>query len=85
LELYGYCDASWGCQDDGKSVTGYFFKVKSGIVSWSSKKQTATALSTAEAEYIALSHAVRESIWLKNMFWDLGFVQLSPTIIYEDN
>jgi hypothetical protein len=34
LELYGYCVASWGCQDDGKSVTGYLFKVNSGIVSW---------------------------------------------------
>ena len=50
LELYGYCDASGGCQGDGKSVSRYFFKVNSGIVSWSSKKHSATALCTAEAE-----------------------------------
>jgi len=39
----------------------------SGTVSWSSKKQSATALPTAEAEYIALSSGVQESIWLSDM------------------
>ena len=58
LELYGYSDASWECQGEGKSIQGYLFKVNSGIVSWSSKKQNATALSTAEAP---LSYAVQES------------------------
>jgi hypothetical protein len=85
LELHGYCDASWGCQDDGKTVTGYLVKVDSGIVSWSSKKHTATALSTAEAEYMGLSYAVQESIWLRNMLWDLRIVQRSLMNIYEDN
>jgi len=42
----------WGCQDDVRCVSGYWFK---GIVRWSSKEQSVTGLSTAEAEYIALS------------------------------
>ena len=55
LELYCYCDAYWEWQDDSKSVSGYLFKVNSGIVSRSFKKQTETAFCTAEAEYIAFS------------------------------
>ena len=58
LSLYGYCDASWGCQEDGSSVTGFVFKVLTGSVSWCAKKQSTIALSTAEAERVALSHAV---------------------------
>jgi hypothetical protein len=41
-----------GCPDDGKSASGYLFKVNSGIVSWSSKKYTATTLSSAEAHIL---------------------------------
>jgi len=84
FELYGFCDASWGCQDDGKSVSGYLFEVKSCIVRCSSKKQTATTLSAAEAEYVGLSYGVQKSL-LRNMLCDIGFVQCSPMIIYEDN
>jgi hypothetical protein len=62
LSLNGYCDASWGCQKDGSSVTGFVFKVLTGPVSWCAKKQSKIALSTAEAEYFALSHAVQEAI-----------------------
>ena len=70
---------------DGKSVSGYWFKVNTGIVSWSSKEQSTNAFSTAEAEYVPISSAVKESIWLRNMLGDLGFLQRTPAIIYEDN
>ena len=45
LEIYGYCDASCGCQDDGKAVSGHFLQI-----TCSSQKQSGTAISTASAE-----------------------------------
>ena len=43
--------------DDRKSVSGYVFILNGGAISWSSKKQSCVALSTAEAEYISACHA----------------------------
>ena len=48
-------------------------------------KQTAVALSTTEAEYIALAETVREIIWLRRILLKLGFPQTAPTIVKEDN
>ena len=64
LSLYGYCDASWGCQKDGSSVTRFVFQVLTGPVSWCAKKQST----------IALSHAVLEEIWLRHLLKDLGYL-----------
>jgi hypothetical protein len=83
--LYGYCDASWGCQPDAKSVTGWLFKIGSGPVSWCSKVQTTTALSTAEAEYVALSSACQEAMFLRSLLEDCGVDMAKPTTIFEDN
>ena len=71
-ELIGYSDADWGGDiNDRKSTSGYIFNLNGGGVSWSSKKQSCVALSTAEAEYIALSAAAQESIWLKQLTSEL--------------
>jgi len=56
-----------------------------GAVSWSSRLQTTVALSTAEAEYMALSAAVQEAIYLRRSLKSLGFEQKAPTPIMEDN
>ena len=56
-----------------------------GAVSWMSKKQATVALSTAEAEYIALSAATREAIWLRRLLTDIGVPLKGPTVIHEDN
>ena len=83
--LIGYSDADWaGDQDDRRSTTGNIFLLSGGAVSWLSKKQATVALSTAEAEYIALSQAAQEGIWLKRLLCDLG-VESMPTVILEDN
>jgi len=66
FSLNGYCDASWGCQEGYSSITGFVFKVLTGPFSWCAKKQLTIALSTAEAKYVALSHAVQEAIWLRH-------------------
>ena len=54
-------------------------------VSWRSKRQSSVALSTAEAEFVAVSVLVQEVISIRKLLHFLGFPQLAPTPIYEDN
>ena len=57
-DLTKYSDADWaGDLDDHKSTSGYVFKMSGAAISWNSKKQTCVALSTVEAEYMALARA----------------------------
>ena len=83
--LIGYADADWaGDQDDRRPTTGNIFLQSGGPVSWLSKKQATVALSTAEAEYVALIQAAQEGIWLRGLLSDLGLKAMS-TVILEDN
>lgn len=86
LVLTGYSDADWaGDENDRKSVSGYVFLLGRNILTWGAKKQATVALSSMEAEYMALSYATREAIWLRNLLGELGLVQGEPTQIYVDN
>jgi len=86
LKLIGYSDANWGNNTDTrKSTTGYLFYLSGGVVSWSSKRQATVALSSTEAEYMALTHTTKESIWLRTILKELGFAQNDATTLYEDN
>jgi hypothetical protein len=79
INVIGYTDSDWaGNLTTRKSVGGCVFGlgytnlseelVMSGLIHWQAKSQSVVALSTLEAEYIACSHATRESLWLKRMF-----------------
>ena len=82
----GYSDADWaGDISDRKSTSGYIFMLSGGAISWSSRKQKCVALSTAEAEYVALSSAVQECIWLRQLEAELGNAIEGPSLILEDN
>ena len=88
VNLVGYSDADWaGDTNDRKSTSGYVFMMSGSAISWRSKKQTSVALSTAEAEYIALSSATQEAMWLRQLFSSLmkDYELSIPTTIYEDN
>ena len=62
-KVIGFSDADWGGDcNDFKSTSGYIFQVGITAVSWRSSKQTCLALSTAEAEYIALASAAQEAV-----------------------
>ena len=81
-----YSDADWaGDVNDRKSTSGYLFQISGGAVTWSTKKQSCVALSTAEAEYIALASAAQEAVWLRQLTAYLGYSSKMETIIYEDN
>ena len=85
-ECVGYSDADWaGDLTDYKSTSGYVFTFGGAAVSWKSKKQESVALSTAEAEYMALSMAAQEATWMRRLLSDLRYTPSHPTVIYEDN
>ena len=82
----GFSDADWaGDLTDRKSTSGYTFQMSGASVSWLSSKQTCVALSTAEAEYLALSKAAQEAIWLQQFLASLKFPCDEPMLIHEDN
>ena len=63
--LYGYSDTDWtGDIDSCHSTTGNVFVMSGAAVSWLSEKQPVVALSTIEADYIALCTTAREATWL---------------------
>ena len=84
--IVGFCDADYaGDEDTRRSTTAYVFMLGGAAVSWASKLQPTVALSSAEAEYMALSAGVQEAIHLRQLMADLGFPQREPTTVYEDN
>ena len=84
--LTGFCDADWGGDlDSRKSTTGFGFMLNGGPVSWKSRKQQSVALSTLEAEYMAMAETTKECIWLRALMQDLGFAQRKKTVIKVDN
>ena len=85
--LVGYSDADWaGDLDDRHSTTGNLFLMARGPINWLSKKQGVVALSTSEAEYVALSFATQEVVWLRKLLiTDLKVTLQGPTVLMEDN
>ena len=85
-KFVGFSDADWaGDLDDRKSTSGHLFQISGGAVTWRSKKQTCVALSTAEAEYMALASSVQEAIWMRQLTDELGNGPTEATTIFEDN
>jgi hypothetical protein len=83
LSAVGYTDSDWaGNLKTRKSVGGCVFGlgyanwnqelVTSGLIHWQAKSQSVVALSTLEAEYIACSHATRESLWLRRILEEVA-------------
>ena len=74
--LVGYCDSDYaGDLDKRRSTTGYVFTLAKAPVSWKSTLQSTVALSTTEAEYMAVTEAVKEAIWLQGLLGELGVGQ----------
>ena len=86
LKLSGYCDADWGGElDTRRSTTGYTFLYGNCGISWKSKLQKTVALSSAEAEYMGITAATQECMYLRSLLRSLGYGDDDPTIIFEDN
>ena len=86
LELVGFSDSSYAdCPDTARSTMGYCFSVGGAIFSWSSHRQKTVTNSSCEAEYVALSEASREALWLRQFLREVHFLKPSPTVLLCDN
>lgn len=71
-DLVGFVDSNWAnCSMDRRSYTGFCFMKSGSAISWESKKQRTIALSSCEAEYMALSDAGREAVYLRNLHTEI--------------
>lgn len=67
-DLIGFCDADYARDvEQRRSMTGYIFMLSGAAISWCSKAQRTVALSTTEAELMALVSAAQEAFWLKRL------------------
>ncbi|GJT80346.1 retrovirus-related pol polyprotein from transposon TNT 1-94 [Tanacetum coccineum] len=83
--LRAFADADYaGCQDTRRSTSGSAQFLRDKLVSWSSKKQKSTAISTTEAEYIALSGCCAQILWMRSQLSDYGFT-FNKIPLYCDN
>ncbi|XP_056164317.1 secreted RxLR effector protein 161-like [Syzygium oleosum] len=76
FDIVGHVDADWGGDiDSRRSTSGYVFTLFGAALSWMSRRQSVVALSSTEAEYMALTHAGKEAVWLRRLCLELGFEQ----------
>ena len=82
-----FIDADWGSDpEDRCSRTGVVCKLGNTTVWWKSRKQVAVALSSCEAEYMALFEGAKDAIWLRNLLSEFRVCQgKQPTTIFHDN
>ncbi|KAA8906874.1 hypothetical protein TRICI_005058 [Trichomonascus ciferrii] len=84
--ITGYSDADWACdKNTRKSTTGYVFMLAGGPISWRSSRQPSVTLSSAESEFVALSEAVKDALWLKPVVRERRLKLAENLVIYEDN
>ena len=83
--ISGYSDSDYaGDVDSRRSMTGYVFTLGGSVVSWRATLQPTVTLSTTEAEYMALTEAAKEGIWLRGLITDLG-LHHDQAVVYCDS
>ena len=82
--LVGYSDSDMaGDIDSRKSTSGYLINFVGGVVAWQSRLQRCVALSTTEAEFIAIIEACKELLWFKKFLQELGFRQDNYSLLVD--
>jgi len=83
--LTGYVDSDFGGDlDKRRSLTDYVFTLGGCAISWKSTLQSTVALSSTEAEYMAITKAIKEAIWLKAFLGEINSLG-DPIMVFCDN
>jgi len=84
--VHGYVDADWGnCTIDRRSFTGYAFVLSGCPIAWISRKQRTVALSSVEAEYMALTEAAKEAYHLKRLLLEFNQKETDIKVYCDSN
>jgi hypothetical protein len=83
--LVGFGDADGSMAEDRHAISGYAFLIDGGAVSWSSRRQEIVSLSTTESEYVAATHAAKETLWLRSLIKEILAPLDEPTTLFSDN
>lgn len=81
----GYSDADGMSTEGRKAISSYVYLINDGTVSWSSKQQNLVTLSTTESEYVGLTHATKEAIWICSFLMEVLGIPDDPLLLYSDN
>nr|GEW85040.1 hypothetical protein [Tanacetum cinerariifolium] len=85
VALTAFVDANHvGFQDTRRSTSGSLYFLRERLISWSSKRQKSVAISSTEAEYIALSGCCAQILWMRSQLTDYG-LGLNKNLMYCDN
>ena len=86
MKVFGCADADWASDScDRHSISGYCFFFNSSLVSWSSVTQCLIALSSTEAKYYAMTHVLKEGIWMRLFLSLLNLPIPKPFSLFCDN
>jgi hypothetical protein len=86
IALIAYCDSDFaGNSNECKSVSVYIFMFTDGLISWNCAYQKVVALSSTEAEYVALTHMSKQVLFSHKLLAPLRLDHVSPTLIYSDS
>jgi hypothetical protein len=85
MQVVAYSDSDFAGDKDRISVMAYVLMLNGGCVSWASRKMKTVALSSAEAEFVALAATAQDVLYLGYLMKELGFEQHKPMTIMEDN
>ncbi len=84
--ITGYCDADYaGDLYTAKSTSGYIFLLAGGPISWKSKLQPVIAQSTTEAEYVVISTAAKEAVFIISLLKELNYYNQAKFPLFTDN
>lgn len=87
LQLHCHCDASYGIHADGRSHTGYILSLGAShsYLHARSSKQKVTAISSTDAEILAVADGLKQIVWLRNLMREVDVEPVREVILYQDN
>jgi len=83
--IIAYVNADWGSQHHRHSISGHVVSLAGMPIAWGSKKQSIVALSSTEAEYVAMTNALKDVLWLRNLIAEIRAPITTPTPLHCDN
>ena len=80
--MQGYSDTNRNSQEHCHVISSHVFCIDGGAISWNSRKQAQVSLSTTELEYVAMTHAMKEALWIRMSLEKILCPLMKPMLLY---